>query len=262
MIDRESDTAGGQSRADTALAAPIGLSLAAAIISAWLVVHVYAVFFFEIEWQSAPLAVLLFLLATWLSVGLFIVAHDCMHGSLVPFRPGVNRAIGRLCLFLYAGFSYDELNRKHHLHHRHSGTGADPDFNDAPPYGFWPWFGVFLLEYFSWRQYLHMSARFLAYVVLLQASVSNVLILWAAPAIVSALQLFLFGTFLPHRPAKAPFADRHRTRSNDYPWLLSLLTCFHFGYHHEHHAHPSVPWWRLPAQRRQAASHRASGLGE
>ncbi|MFA9473554.1 MAG: fatty acid desaturase [Filomicrobium sp.] len=27
---------------------------------------------------------------------------------------------------------------------------------------------------------------------------------------------------------------------------MSLLTCFHFGYHHEHHLQPDVPWWRLP----------------
>jgi beta-carotene ketolase (CrtW type) len=33
---------------------------------------------------------------------------------------------------------------------------------------------------------------------------------------------------------------------------VSLLTCFHFGYHHEHHDTPWVPWWKLPAQRRLA----------
>ena len=34
---------------------------------------------------------------------------------------------------------------------------------------------------------------------------------------------------------------------------LSLLTCYHFGgYHHEHHLHPGVPWWRLPGTRARA----------
>ena len=99
------------------------IALAAAIISSWLAAHIYSVFFFEFSAGTWPLAAILFLLNTWLSVGLFIVAHDCMHGSLVPFRPAVNRSIGRLCLTLYAGFSYDDLNRKHHLHHRHAGTG-------------------------------------------------------------------------------------------------------------------------------------------
>ena len=71
-------------------------------------------------------------------------------------------------------------------------------------------------------------------------------------------QLFYFGTFLPHRhlPANGSpmFADHHRTRSNGYGTLMSLLTCFHFGYHHEHHLHPGEPWWRLPAEYRRRAS--------
>jgi beta-carotene ketolase (CrtW type) len=37
---------------------------------------------------------------------------------------------------------------------------------------------------------------------------------------------------MPHKPELRPeFTDRHRARSNDYAWWLSLLTCFHFGYH-------------------------------
>ena len=34
--------------------------------------------------------------------------------------------------------------------------------------------------------------------------------------------------------------------------LGSLVTCYHFGYHHEHHLYPAVPSWRLPAARRSA----------
>ena len=59
------------------------------------------------------------------------------------------------------------------------------------------------------------------------------------------------GTYLPHRPGTQPFTDRHRSRSNGYPWLVSLLTCVHVGYHHEHHLNPNVPWWRLPHVRNQ-----------
>ena len=65
----------------------------------------------------------------------------------------------------------------------------------------------------------------------------------------SSLQLFAFGTWLPHRRGEQPFADRHRARSSGFGWLASLLTCFHFGYHHEHHLWPGVPWWRLPRVR-------------
>ena len=31
------------------------------------------------------------------------------------------------------------------------------------------------------------------------------------------------------------YPDEHRSRSNNMPTWLSLITCYHFGYHHEHH---------------------------
>ena len=90
--------------------------------------------------------------------------------------------------------------------------------------------------------------------LLLGAPLENILLFFAAPGLLSSFQLFYFGTFLPHRHlpegGNAMFADQHRSRSNDYGNLMSLMTCFHFGYHHEHHLHPGVPWWRLPALRK------------
>lgn len=225
----------------------IGLLLAGAIIAAWLATHLAAVFLYQWGWHSLLSAPALVLWQCWLSVGLFIIAHDCMHGSLVPFRPSVNRWIGRLALALYAGFNFDALNRKHHLHHRYSGTGDDPDFDDHPPdYGFWHWYAKFFLEYFSWREFAVLAVIVWVYLLVFGAHPANLMLFWALPAILSSLQLFTFGTYLPHKPASAPFADRHRARSNNYSWLVSLLTCFHFGYHHEHHLEPSIPWWRLP----------------
>jgi beta-carotene ketolase (CrtW type) len=239
--------------------ATVGVALAAAIIGAWATLHIYALFFFA--WTPAEViaAPVLVLVLTWLYVGLFIIAHDCMHGSLVPFRPAWNRAIGRLCLFLYAGFSFDALNPKHHLHHRHAGTGGDPDFHDHEPHAFWPWYVKFFSEYFTGRELIAIIAINLFYLVL-GVPLPNILLFWALPAVLSSLQLFTFGTYLPHKPADPAFSDRHRSRSNDYPWIVSLLTCFHFGYHHEHHLYPGVPWWRLPAARQarraaEAAAH-------
>ena len=76
----------------------------------------------------------------------------------------------------------------------------------------------------------------------------------AVPSILASMQLFVFGTWLPHRPGHDDFPDRHNARSTRVSDPLSLLTCFHFGgYHHEHHLHPSVPWWRLPSTRRTRA---------
>src|SRR5438105_1424960 len=86
--------------------AGFSLILAAAIGAAWLAIHVGGIFFWRWHPASAPAAVALILLQAWLSTGLFIVAHDCMHGSFAPGRPRLNAAIGTLCLGAYAGLSY------------------------------------------------------------------------------------------------------------------------------------------------------------
>ena len=226
-----------------------GLALAAAVIGAWLAVHVYAVFFHR--WTPVGIAAAAVLIAAqcWLGVGLFIVAHDCMHGSLAPFRPRVNRWVGRICLALYAGFPYDRLITKHFEHHRAPGTALDPDFNDEDPEHFWRWYATFLHRYFGWQPLVFVLSVATIEQFVLGAATLNVLLLWALPAILSSLQLFFFGTYLPHRHDHDAFADAHNSRSNDLPWLLSLLTCFHFGYHHEHHLAPHEPWWRLPRAR-------------
>ena len=225
--------------------AAIGIVLAACIVAAWLAAHVFGVFFYSWGSHSLVTAPLLVALSCWLYVGLFIVAHDCMHGSLVPYRPAYNRLVGQLCLALYAGFAFDQLNRKHHLHHRHSGTEGDPDFDPRPPHGFARWYASFFAEYFGWTQIAILSAVSIVYMLLLGVSYSNLVAFWALPAIASSLQLFYFGTYLPHKPGATAFSDRHRARSNEWSWLASLLTCFHFGYHHEHHLSPDVPWWQL-----------------
>lgn len=232
--------------------AAVGLALAASIILAWLAVHGAAVFAINLATTPIWLAMVLVALQTWLSVGLFIVAHDAMHGSLAPFKPRLNRAVGRLTLFLYAGFDYDALIGKHFAHHRHAGTDGDPDFDAGHPSSFWPWFGTFFRRYITIRQFAILAAFGWAWVLLLGAPWQNVLLFWALPALLAAVQLFYFGTYRPHRHEETPFTDRHRARSETMsPWL-SLLTCFHFGYHHEHHDKPHLPWWRLPAERRRS----------
>ncbi len=228
--------------------AAIGLLLACLIVAAWMVLHVVAIFYFEPV--EACLAVP-FIIATqcWLYVGLFIVSHDCMHGSLVPFRPWANRLIGSAILFLYGGFSFDAMIVKHHAHHRHPGTDSDPDFDDRQPQEFWSWYVKFFTEYLTWRQPALIGGAITFYALILGAPILNLFLFWAVPALLSSLQLFTFGTYLPHRPGLNAFADRHNARTNEFSWIVSLLTCFHFGYHHEHHLRPGTPWWLLPSAR-------------
>ena len=234
----------------------IGLLLATLIAAAWLSLHVYGVFLHPLAAGGLLVAPLLVLALCWLNVGLFIVAHDAMHGSLAPGLPRVNLWAGRLALALYAGFWFDRLRPKHFDHHSHAGTERDPDFSADHPRRFWPWYLAFFRRYFGMREFAVLSAVVAIYLFAFETGLANLLLFWALPAILSSLQLFLFGTFLPHREEDAPFADRHRARSNDYSWLGSLLSCFHFGYHHEHHCSPGTPWWRLPGERVRAASPR------
>lgn len=231
----------------------MSLFFAAAIIGTWAALHVLGVFFYPLHGAALFAAPLLVAVICWLNVGLFIVSHDAMHGSLAPGRPRLNRGIGRLSLALYAGFSFDRLCPKHFDHHKHPGSRDDPDFHVDHPRHFWRWYSAFFRQYFGVREVLVLTAIVALYVLVLGANYANLLLFWALPAILSSLQLFLFGTFLPHRAADAAFADRHNARSNQFGWLASLLSCFHFGYHHEHHLAPHVPWWRLPAERRARA---------
>jgi beta-carotene ketolase (CrtW type) len=75
-----------------------------------------------------------------------------------------------------------------------------------------------------------------------------VLLFCTVPLLISSLQLFLFGTYLPHRQQRWP-ACAAQPCSLDLPVWLSLLACFHFGYHREHHDHPNLRWFELPRVR-------------
>ncbi len=224
----------------------IGLALAALIVAAWCTTLSYALLLHRVGPWDLLVAPLLVALIAWLKVGLFIVAHDAMHGSLWPGRRSVNQAVGRLALLLYGGFWLPRIERHHHGHHRHPGTADDPDFH-LQPRRFWPWYAAFMRRYIGWLEAAGPVLIALLLVFVLQVAWANLLLFWALPALLSSLQLFFFGTWLPHRHADDSFADAHRARSSRFGWLASLLSCFHFGYHHEHHLRPDAPWWRLPA---------------
>lgn len=232
----------------------IGLALAAAIAVAWLAIHIGGIFLWRWTPASIAPALLLVLVQAWLSTGLFIVAHDAMHGSLAPGRPRLNRAVGAIAVGMYAGLSYRRLLPNHHRHHRHVGTADDPDFSADHPRSAARWFVHFFRGYYTHGQIVRITLVAIGYMAL-GASLGNIVAFWAVPALLALAQLFYFGTYLPHRHDEQPFADRHRARSSPFGPVTSLLTCYHFGgYHHEHHLSPGTPWWALPAFRRGRAS--------
>lgn len=227
----------------------IGVGFATLVILAWLCLHVWGVFAYRWTTTGLALAPILVLVQAWLGTAMFIVAHDAIHASLAPGRPGLNASIGQLAVGLYAGFSYGKLARSHQRHHAKPGTRLDPDFHADAPDRLVPWLTAFFLQHFGWAEFAKVTAVLVIY-LMLGAKVPNLVVFWALPAALSALQLFYFGTFLPHRHTSEPFADQHRARSQTQSAVMSLLTCLNFGAcHHEHHLRPDLPWWRLPQAR-------------
>jgi beta-carotene ketolase (CrtW type) len=194
------------------------------------------------------------LLLTLLYTGLFITAHDSMHGVVVPRNRKLNDLFGRLAVTLYALFSFEKLCGEHARHHNAPVTDDDPDFHDG---SYLAWYLNFLWHYVTPLQLVKMAALFQ---ILLFSGVQleRLLLYFVAPSLLSTVQLFTFGTYLPHRRADAPFLDNHQARSNHYSTLWSFLTCYHFGYHHEHHLYPYVPWWKLPEVHKEMQAQRAA----
>jgi beta-carotene/zeaxanthin 4-ketolase len=200
----------------------------------------------QIEISNTPIVSLFCLVGwqTWLYTGLFITAHDGMHGSIHPSQQ-LNRSIGQLCLWLYAGFDYSQLLAKHQLHHQYPASDRDPDFHDGQTAHFWGWYGHFVCEHISWQQLLNLVVMFGTYAIICHFSIVNIVLFWIVPSLLSSLQLFYFGTFLPHREPEGGYTNPHRATTIDRSTWWSLITCYHFGYHYEHHNSPQTPWWRL-----------------
>jgi beta-carotene ketolase (CrtW type) len=202
------------------------------------------------------LLVALILLRTQLQTGLFIVAHDAMHGLLIPSRTRWNDAIGALALVLYANLSFAACRRQHQRHHHKPGSFHDPDFPKDPGNGALHWYGQFLTRYLSSGQMLLLLASWGILVLVTMAGAQvpaveaalRVLLFATLPLLLSSLQLFVFGTYLPHRVQRGPNGRSQPISLNLPPWL-SLLACFHFGYHREHHDNPQLSWFELPAAR-------------
>lgn len=223
-----------------------GLLIALLVLGLWAASLVLALRwpgFDVLRWQAWAVALPWMLLQMHLFTGVFITAHDAMHGVVVPAHPRLNHLMGWVCATAFVFNRYDVLLPKHHLHHRHAGTPGDPDFHKGNP-GFWRWYLDFALEYIRWPQILLAAILFNLLHHFAGLPVQNLLIFWALPSILSTLQLFFFGTYRPHMGEHAP-GNRHRSRSQAKNHVVAFLTCYFFGYHYEHHDNPATPWWRL-----------------
>jgi beta-carotene ketolase (CrtW type) len=228
-----------------------GLALAGLIGSAWLLTLAFSL---NLSLDQIPPLLLgaVVLVRAFLHTGLFIVAHDAMHNSLVPKQPGLNRLIGRVCLFLYAGLSYRLCCRNHRRHHQAPESDRDPDYQRSTNDGIFSWYVHFMGNYLSWKQLLNLSGCWFVLFNLTRHHQTDhglpLLVFCVLPLIISSCQLFLVGTWMPHRRGVTS-QPGITSRSLALNPVLSFAACYHFGYHREHHDSPSTPWFQLPLLR-------------
>ncbi len=235
-----------------------GVVVASTIVALWIT-SLVLVFSLDVS-TLLPLGILPIVLGrTFIQTGLFIVAHDAIHGSVLPGNRRVNYWFGRLTLALYALLPYQKLEHHHRQHHLQPGRLGDPDFHDGIDDRLGTWYIKFMQEYLDFRQkvvlFFGMKVIFFTLYLGCHVPIPNLFLFWVLPIVLSSMQLFFFGTYLPHRSAgTAPITSQHQNTHNavssNYSIVWSFLTCYHFGYHWEHHEYPSLPWYRLPAARK------------
>lgn len=216
------------------------------IIIAWAIILIWSgtlilLLQSDVEWRS-PYLYFFILIQTHLYTGLFITGHDAMHGSISRHKK-INSVTGIISIGLFAFNSYWRLFPKHHRHHRHVGSEGDPDFYNGP---FLMWYFKFLTQYVTIWQLILMALTYNALILIFP--VQNVILFWIVPSLLSTLQLFYFGTYLPHKGEHDP-GNIHKSRTQKKNHLIAFLTCYFFGYHYEHHDMPHVPWWQLYKQK-------------
>jgi beta-carotene/zeaxanthin 4-ketolase len=214
---------------------PKGLLIGWAIITTWALMLILLLNW-EINWTN-PLVYLAIGIQTHLYTGLFITAHDAMHG-VVSSNKKINHLTGWIAAILFSFNFYWRLFPKHHEHHRNVATDQDPDYH--PSGKFWIWYFSFIRQYVNLWQILLMAVSF--NVLKLFYPVENLIVFWMLPAILSTLQLFYFGTYVPHM---GEIHNKHHSHTQNKNHIWAFISCYFFGYHYEHHDSPRTPWWRL-----------------
>jgi len=212
-----------------------GIIVACTVITLWFIC-IILLMNYNINFSS-PWVYFLVLMQMHLYTGLFITAHDAMHGIVMPHHKKINFIIGQLCTLLYAVFPFKKLKTKHFEHHNFVHTKQDPDYHHG---NFFAWYISFIKQYITWWQVVIMAIIF--NILKIYIPQQNLILFWVLPSLLSTLQLFYFGTYLPH---KGQHNNIYQSTSQPKNHFIAFFTCYFFGYHYEHHHSPATPWWLL-----------------
>jgi len=220
----------------------MGILIAILVMGAWGA-HLYYILTGVDVALDNPWMYVHLLIQTYLYTGLFITGHDAMHGTVSKSRK-VNDVVGFLSALLFAGLSYGKLKKNHGRHHKYPATEKDPDYF-VKSQNFWLWWGMFVWRYLTVTQILIMAGIYNLLKYVGGIAEPSIVVFWIAPAILGTLQLFFFGTYLPHRQSHTDQMQPHKARTQKKNHLWAMISCYFFGYHYEHHDAPHTPWWKL-----------------
>ena len=218
----------------------MGIIIALIIISIWASHLFYTLLYVSVDFTN-PVFYLHILLQGYLYTGLFITAHDAMHGT-VSKNKIINNVFGWISTLLFAGLSYSKLIKNHFKHHKSPGEEADPDFYTKSQ-NFFIWWGTFLWRYTTITQLIIMAVAF--NILKIWFDEDSIIVFWIVPAFLGTFQLFFFGTYLPHKYPHTENMQPHKARTQKRNHIWAMLSCYFFGYHYEHHESPKTPWWKL-----------------
>jgi beta-carotene ketolase (CrtW type) len=223
----------------------MGILISSIIVFIWAGHLLYSLSFVKVDFHS-PLFLVHLFFQSYLYTGLFITSHDAMHGN-IDKRKSVNKFFGYLSAFLFAGMSYNRLIKNHIAHHKYPGEKNDPDYY-IKSQNFFVWWGIFFYRYTTILQIFMMGVIF--NLLKLWFDEISIWFFWVIPALIGTLQLFYFGTYLPHKQPHTEIMFPHNARTQKRNHFWAMLSCYFFGYHWEHHESPKTPWWKLYKQKR------------
>jgi beta-carotene/zeaxanthin 4-ketolase len=180
--------------------------------------------------------------------GLFIFAHEAIHGTLLPGFPRLGHALGRLFATVYALVDYDLLRANHWQHHGHVATDRDPDFDGEGRLLLHA--ARFLGRYLRW--YAIPTLALAGHLVGQAGHTAAMLGAYVVPVLLSTLVVFTVGIHLVHHPEllrTRTGGDAQRSVCVDLGRVGSALMILNFNVHWHHHAYPRLSWWELGACR-------------